>query len=57
MQIFGPYAAQVLAASCEHTIMDCLSHLDVQLDTLQEVLEPIMTVLTVRILLLWLIPL
>ena len=47
MQVFGPYAAQVLAACCEQTIMECLSHLDVQLDSLQEVVEPIMTVLTV----------
>ena len=49
VQVFGPYSAQVLAAACEQTLMDCLSHLDMQLDSLQDILEPVMDVLTVSL--------
>ncbi len=48
-QMFGPYAAQSLAAAVEAPLSECLGHLDSQLLSLQDVLQPVMLALQVRL--------
>jgi hypothetical protein len=45
-QVFGPYAAQVLASCCEQTMADCLQGLDKQLETLEGILWPVLDQVT-----------
>lgn len=45
-QVFGPYAAQVLASCCEQTMADCLQALDKQLETLHDILWTVLQQVT-----------
>lgn len=41
LQVFGPYAAQAMAAAMEQPMAECLSDLDIQLSSLAHLLGPI----------------
>lgn len=46
--MFGPYAAQVLAAHVEQPVAEAMAYLDEQLAVMHGTLEPIMAALAVR---------
>ena len=46
-QVFGPYAAQVLAAHLEQPVAEAMAYLDGQLAALHDSLDPIMAALNV----------
>jgi hypothetical protein len=50
MQVFGPYAACVIAQHIEPVMKDCLGYLDDQLWELQPLLQPVMSAVVVSVL-------